>query len=114
MKTTLDGIVFVVSSGTTLTDKQRSDFSRISDADLSKNVFVAITFCDKKNKEECQKQLDRAHVHYKHVFEFDNANVLSSVGDTRRFSINLSNNEKRSWEQRRDTFNDLFRKLDCE
>lgn len=110
MEITLDAIVFVVSSETTLTDKERHDFSKISAADLSRNVFVAITFCDKKTKEECQKQLDRANINYKHVFEFDNSNILSSVGHTRRFSRNLSNDEKR-WENRRNTLDDIFRKL---
>lgn len=97
-------LVVIPSSTNKLTDGQRHVLSGISRDTIADRVFLVLTFHG--NPQMCLHSEDEDKIHYKYMFEFDNSNVLN------QYCSDDANVNGEIWSNRRQTFNELFKKLE--
>ncbi|CAC5418342.1 unnamed protein product [Mytilus coruscus] len=99
-------LVVMPSSSNQLTDGQRHVLSGICRDNIADKVFLILTFHVEGNTNNCLDIVAEAKIHYDHSFEFDNSNVFHECNS------NDANVNVEIWNNRRQTFNKLFKKLE--
>lgn len=99
-------LVVIPSSSNQLTDGQRHVLSGICRNNIADRVFLTLTFHVEGNTKNCLDIVNEAKIYYKHLLEFDNSNVY------RECNYNDADANGKIWNNRRQTLNTLFKKLE--